>query len=472
MKLKQLCKGIQQIEIRKLKDVSILGMSEDSRVVAPGFLFFAKKGTSQDGSQFLNEAVQSGASAVVTDIYDPFLSVPQVICKDVAALEGVLAARYYGNPAKKMHMVGITGTKGKTTTSYLVRHLFEAMECPCGLSGTVETIAGNHRFFSTLTTHDVIFNHKILKEMQTQGCKAAVLEVSSHGLDQRRVDEIGFNTAIFTNLHADHLDYHQSLDQYVAAKQKLFHMCHGTVIVNADSPFSSFMQGGKKRISVGIEQGEIRAQDIVCHREGISFRVDNVFFHVPLMGRFNVYNVLSAIAVGVDQGWSLSLMSDAFKVFRGVPGRLESVPNEKGLCILVDYAHTGEALKNVLMTLKEVVKGRLIVVFGAGGNRDCARRKQMGEAADEYADIAVVTTDNPRKEDPHQICQEILTGFRSLSSVFVEMDRKKAIEKALGFAKQEDIVLIAGKGHEKIQIFKNSRVAFDDVLVVKEFLVR
>lgn len=472
MKLKKLCDGILGISIRGSKDVNISGLSEDSRMTAPGFLFFAKKGSFQDGAKFVLEAMNAGAAAIVTDLYDPFLSVPQVICSDVAAFQGVLAAKYYGYPAKQLHMIGITGTKGKTTTSYLVRHLFEAMNQRCGLVGTVETIVGDHRFFSQLTTHDVIFNHKILKEMNAQGCKAAVLEVSSHGLNQGRVDEIGFDTAIFTNLHSDHLDYHKTLDQYAAAKQKLFYRSQGTVIVNADNPFSSSMQGGKKRYEVGIEKGDLRAKNVVCNHEGIFFYIEDIHFHLPLMGFFNIYNALSAIAVGIDQGWSLSSISAALKTFGGVPGRLESVPNNQGLCVLVDYAHTGESLRNVLTTLKEITKGKIIVVFGAGGDRDPARRKQMGEAADMYADVSVVTTDNPRREDPYLICKEILTGFRSLKQVVVEMDRKKAIETAINLAKKEDIVLIAGKGHEKVQIFSDRTIHFDDVLVVKEFLMR
>ncbi len=471
MKLKQLCQKIVGID-RKGKDVAILGLSEDSRTVAPGFLFFAKKGASQDGSKFILDAIQNGAAAIVTDLYDPFISIPQVICKDVSSIVGPIAAKYYGYPSTKMHMVGITGTKGKTTTSYLVRHLLESLKKPCGLIGTVETLVKEHRFFSTHTTHDAIFNQKILKEMQVKGCAFAVLEVSSHGLDQKRVEPISFDTAIFTNLHSDHLDYHQTLDRYVAAKQKLFQMCHGTVIVNADSPFSSFMQGGKKRLEVGIEKGDIQAKEVVCNSQGISFKIEDVSFELPLMGRFNVYNALSAIAMGVNLGWTLLSIRDALKTFDGVPGRLEKVFNAKGLNILIDYAHTGESLENVLTTLKPIVKGKLIVVFGAGGNRDPARRHLMGEAAGTYADLSIVTTDNPRKEDPEKICKDILKGFCSKNQVIVELDRKKAIETAIGLATSKDIVLIAGKGHEKVQIFKDRTVHFDDVLVAKECLMR
>jgi UDP-N-acetylmuramoyl-L-alanyl-D-glutamate--2,6-diaminopimelate ligase len=383
-----------------------------------------------------------------------------------------MASKFYGDPAKKLQMIGITGTKGKTTTSYLIRHLLEEMKVPSGLMGTVEILSKNFHSFSKLTTQDVIFNHKMLHQMGKEGCKACVMEVSSHGLSQRRVDEISFDVAIFTNLHSDHLDYHKTLEEYISAKQKLFHQCQGVVIVNADSPFSSFMQGGKKRYEVGIEKGDLRAQEMQILQEGISFSIEGVLFHIPLLGRFNVYNALSSIAFGIDQGWSLSSISSCLRTFQGVPGRLQSIPNQKGITILVDYAHTGESLQSVLATLKSFAKRKIIVVFGAGGGRDPARRKQMGEAAGLYADVSIITTDNPRKEDPQTICQQILEGFSSSQEVVLEMDRKKAIEKAIHLAQEQDIVLIAGKGHEKMQIFADRTIHFDDVLVVKECLMR
>lgn len=458
MKLKDLCR---KMALHGNKETLITGMTEDSRKVAPGFLFFAKKET------FIQEAVSAGARAIVTDLYNPFVDVAQIVVPNVAAVMGSLASRYYGDPSSKLHVVGVTGSKGKTTTTYLVRHVLES----CGLLGGVETIIPSKRFASTFTTHDVIFNHKMLSEMVQTGCKAVAIEVSSHGLVQGRVDAIAFDVGVFTNLYPDHLDYHGTIQNYIMAKQKLFERVERMILCNADDPHASFMKGSARTLSFGVQQGDIRAQDLVCHEEGIAFTIDGVRFHSHLRGKFNVYNLLAATAVGLDAGMNLSAIAEHLQTFAGVPGRLERVPNPRGIHVFVDYAHTGEALASVLAALKESSQGRLIVVFGAGGNRDPNRRKTMGHAAGTYADLAVVTTDNPRKEDPQMICREILSGFRSLDRTVVEMDRKEAIRKALLLARKGDTVLIAGKGHEKVQIFAHQTIPFDDVLVVKEFFM-
>jgi UDP-N-acetylmuramoyl-L-alanyl-D-glutamate--2,6-diaminopimelate ligase len=401
----------------------------------------------------------AGATVIATDLYDPFLSLPQIIHPNIAEIEAKLAARYYGKPADDLLVVGVTGTKGKTTSSYLAKHLLDHLGKPSGLIGTIETILGSHRFFSTHTTHDVITNQKWLKEMVLKGCKAAVLEVSSHGLDQGRVAEIDFDVGIFTNLYPDHLDYHPTLEAYADAKKKLFDQARHAIL-NADSSWAAHMGRGD---TFGIEKGELRAEEIALSQNGTAFTVRGVRFASPLIGRFNIYNALGVIALGLHLKASLPEISAILRTFPGVPARLERIGN-----VFVDFAHTGEALENVLQTLKEIAGGRVIVVFGCGGNRDPQRRTGMGRAADKWADLAIVTSDNPRQEDPAEIARQITTAFAK--PPLVELDRKKAIEQAIALAAPNDLVLIAGKGHERVQIFAHHQIPFDDLAVAKEAL--
>jgi len=473
MKLKQLVKGIPIQEIKGSKEVEITGISADSRTVAPGNLFIAKKGGSFDGTQFIPQAISAGAAAVLTDFYDPFLGVTQLIHQDVRVVEGQLAARYHGDPSKELFVVGITGTKGKTTTTYLVKHLLDGLGKKAGLVGTVETIIGDNRFFSKLTTHDVIANQKILREMVLKGCESVAFEVSSHGLDQGRVDEIEFDVGIFTNLYPDHLDYHPNIDEYAKAKKRLFERTRERAVFNSDSPWWKKMAEGCKADiwTFGVEEkADLQGKNIVFTEKGTEFEVHfqgkKWDFRTKLMGRFNVYNVLGAVAVGLHTGAEMEKMGEILESFETAPGRLESV----GKGIFVDFAHSGEALENVLRTMREIARKRVIVIFGCGGNRDPARRKGMAQAAERFADVPIVTSDNPRQEDPNQICKEILEGFKEPKKAIVELDRKKAISLGVGMMENGDLLLIAGKGHEKIQIFAHQTVPFDDVTVAKEAL--
>lgn len=460
MLLKRLFQNLP-VEIRG-KDIELTGVCSDSRIITPGNLFIAKG----NGSKFIPQAISNGARAILTDLYNPFFSVSQVVCAHPEKIEAVVAARYHDHPSEKLFCVGVTGSKGKTTTTYLCKHLLEKIGLKCGLIGTIETWI-DHRIPSQYTTQDASANQKLLKEMVNLNCKAAVLEVSSHGLDQGRVEEVAFDCGIFTNLYPDHLDYHQSVELYANAKKRLFSMVKGTSILNVDNPWSTFMGKG---ITIGIEkQADIRAEKIVFTEFGTEFTVNGVQCKMPLIGMYNVYNVLSAFALGVIQGKNLSEMSEFFLDFAGVPGRLERVINESGKHVFVDYAHTGESLRQTLETLRKVAKQKLIVVFGCGGDRDKARRLQMAEAAEKMADFAIITTDNPRSEDPEMIVKEIKTGFKK-SNYQVIMDRKEAIQEAISMAKSGDFVVIAGKGHEKEQIFSHKTVSFDDVAIARSCL--
>lgn len=471
MKLKQLIKEIPNLEIKGLKDVEISGLCAHSKFVAPGNLFIAKKGKSYDGTKFILEALDAGAVCVLTDLYDPTLAVTQLIHSDVIYVESLLASFYYGLPSQVLPVIGITGTNGKTTTSYLVKYLLDSLHHLAGLIGTVEWIVGDHHFPSTMTTPDVLTNQKLLKEMIASNCKAAIMEVSSHALDQKRVDPIDFHAAIFTNLTQDHLDYHGTMEQYALCKKRLFDKLLPSkyAIVNQDDPQHAVMIKDCKAtiITYGLHPtADLHALEIQMSQEGthmkIGYQGKYVPFYWKLIGKHNVYNLLAAIATGLSFSFSIEDMLKVFKNFKKVPGRLEKVENQLGFSIFVDYAHTDDALLNVLLALRELKQGRIVTVFGCGGNRDRGKRKKMGQVAQSLSDIVVVTSDNPRNEDPQEIIREILEGMPQKEAVIVELDRKKAIERAIEIARPSDMVLIAGKGHENYQIFSNQKIPFDD----------
>ncbi len=477
MKLKQLLKGIDAGEVKGSREIEITGIASDSRTVAPGNLFLARKGEAHDATQFISQALAAGAAAIATDLYDPFLKVPQIIHPDIRSIEAKLAARYYGDASKHLFVVGTTGTKGKTTTNYLIKHLLDGLGKTAGLMGTIETIIGETRISSSFTTPEAIAIQKTMKEMILKGCKAAALEVSSHGLELGRVDEIEFSAAIFTNLYPDHLDFHQTMENYVRAKAKLFQRVQKIAVLNADSPWAEYMAShcSAPVLTYGIDaEADVRARAVSFSRTGTRFEVDyqgkTAEFRSPLIGRFNVYNLLGAISLGVYLGAELEKIAEILAGFSSVPGRLEPVLSVKGPRVFVDFAHTGEALENVLRTLREIAPKKVHVVFGCGGNRDPGRRKGMAQAAERFADRIVVTSDNPRQEDPESICRQILDAFENPRKAEVELDRKSAIRRAIQSADAEDLVLIAGKGHEKVQIFAHQTVPFDDAAIAKEAL--
>lgn len=491
IKLKKLLKDITGYEVKGSKDTLVTGITSNSKFAAPGYLFIAKKGKTADGSQYIPEAIRAGAAVIVTDLFDPSLKqVVQVIHPNVASIESQLAAAYYENPSQKLLMVGITGTNGKTTTSFVVRNLLEHGFGPCGLIGTIEYIAGEQRYRATHTTPDVITNHKMLREMIRQGCRSAVMEVSSHALDQGRVEQIDFDVAIFSNLTLDHLDYHGSMDNYGEAKRSLFlglgkgrsgKKGNKWAIVNQDSPWSSRMLEGcsAQKLTYGIKNNaDLHAADIQLDKDGthalVSYQGKTVSSFWPLVGRFNVYNCLAAMGVALSQNIPLDLVVTYMSQIPDVIGRLQPVKNHLGLNIYVDFAHSDDALTNVLGTLKEIQgpKGRIIVVFGCGGDRDKSKRPKMAEACGNYADLCIVTSDNPRSENPMKICEEIVKGFTCKDIFEIELDRKVAIRKAIEIATTDDTILIAGKGHETYQIFAHTTFEFDDSKVAAEICIQ
>jgi len=464
MKLKKLFKDLD-VDIRGSKEVEITGISAHSQFVAPGSLFIARKGKVFDGSEFIPKAIESGASAILTDIYNPFLErVIQIIVPNIEVLEVELAKRYYDDPAASLFLVGITGTNGKTTTAYLVHHLLQS----CGLMGTIETIIGKQRHPAQATTSDVVTNYKVLREMVDQKMEAAVMEVTSHALDQNRVEGIQFDLGIFTNLSQDHLDYHGSMEAYKRAKMKFFKHV-SCAIINRDEPEASELQG----VTYGIDsEADFRAVNIKESLDGTQFTLNyqgkTYPFKTKLIGRYNVSNCLAAIAVGVRRGRRITTMQKKLAEFEGIPGRLERITNTRGINLFVDFAHTHKALEHVLSTLKKLKQGKIITVFGCGGDRDQDKRPKMGSSAQKFSDHVIVTSDNPRSEDPMQICHEIAQGLDG--EYCIEVDRKRAIERGISLAREGDIVVIAGRGHEPFQKIGGRVIPFDDRLVASEII--
>lgn len=472
MKLKKLIKDFSSIQVKGLKDIEITGIGSDSKRIAPGNLFVAKRGIKHHGSTFIPDAIASGAVAVLTDIFDPFLKdVVQLIHHDPREIEGALASRFYEDPSCQMLTIGLTGTNGKTTTSYLIKHILDQAKKETGLIGTIEYIIGNTSYPPTHTTPDVTTNQKLLHEMVVKGCQCAVMEATSHALDQRRVANIDFDIAVFTNLTSEHLDYHKTMENYCEAKSHLFTELKpsGLAVINADDPWHSRISAkcSAPVLTFGIDsEADFAAKEVMLTPTGTAFTLvtkqGSYDCITPLVGRFNVYNTLAAIGA-LHQQLPIKTILHSLKTFSAVPGRLQLVPNPLNYKIIVDFAHTDAALENVLSCLSEFKKGKVITVFGCGGDRDRSKRPLMAKVAEKYSDAVIVTSDNPRSEDPLEICKEVSTGFTK--EQWIEVDRYQAIKKAVSMATSEDLILIAGKGHEAEQIFAHTTKEFDDAKV-------
>ncbi len=471
IKLKKLIDGLDIKVVKGTKDTDLVGLTSNSKQVAHGFLYIAKRGKTHDGNQYVTDAIAAGATAILSDLYNPFLEgVTQLITSDTNSMESVLAARFYDNPYEKIFLIGITGTSGKTTTSYMIRHILG----DSGLIGTIESIIGDHRIKSDLTTPDCITCYKLLNEMVLAKLSTGVMEVTSHALSQNRVAGISYDVAVFTNLTPEHLDYHKNMDEYASEKAKLFSMLkpNGTAVINFDDPWNSYMKTDHKIVTYGLKEGaDFRAIDITMDLTGTKFTLqflgEEVVIKTPLIGRFNVYNTLAAIATSYLYHIEIKDIKKRLATLKPIPGRLQSVSCKEGAFVFVDFSHKTDALKNVLETLSSVKKGKLITVFGCGGNRDSEKRPLMAKVAEDYSDLVIVTSDNPRNEDPDEIIRQIQKGFTKKTYV-IELDRKKAIERGLSLLEKGDTLLIAGKGHETNQIFSNKSIYFDDVTVAYE----
>ncbi|MDX6650258.1 MAG: UDP-N-acetylmuramoyl-L-alanyl-D-glutamate--2,6-diaminopimelate ligase [Solirubrobacteraceae bacterium] len=454
--------------------VEVSSLVYDSRQARPGTLFFCVPGFQRDGHDFAADAVQRGAVALVVE--RPLeLGVPEVVVPSVREAMAPAAARFHGDPTSRLRVVGVTGTNGKTTTAWLVRHLLEATGTRTGLLGTVVSVVGGREEPVQRTTPEALDLQATFAEMETAGDRACAMEVSSHALDLHRVDAVHWAAAVYTNLSRDHLDFHGSMEDYFAAKRRLFEASPGAAVVNVDDDHGRRLAGELPgAIGYGVERdAQWRAVDVRSGLTGSSFKVHSpageLEVRSPLPGRFNVLNSLAALAtvaaLGVDPHAAASALAD----FDAVPGRFQPIDEGQEFAVLVDYAHTPDSLENVLSAARELTSGRVIVVFGAGGDRDRGKRPMMGRIAARLADLAVVTSDNPRSEDPQAIIGEIVEG--SGPGVEVVADRREAIARAIEAAQPGDVVVVAGKGHEQGQEFENGRKEpFDDVAVAREAL--
>ncbi|MDD2708989.1 MAG: UDP-N-acetylmuramoyl-L-alanyl-D-glutamate--2,6-diaminopimelate ligase [Verrucomicrobiae bacterium] len=490
MKLKALIEGIQMDEIHGFADVEVAGIEVDSRQTRPGQVFVALKGVKTDGHQFIGEVVGKGVAAVICEqVVGQFPNVTQIRVADSHAALARLAANYYGHPSRRLKMAGITGTNGKTTTSFLLASIFDKAGFPAGVVGTLGCQIGERQLPALNTTPPAHRLQEWLAQMLHAGLKAAVMEVSSHSLVQRRVDEVAWDVAVFTNLTRDHLDYHRDMDEYFRAKRLLFERLEGTgkaavAVFNFDDPrgaeIRAALGNGVKALSFGVARAADVQAELTPEAFGVAgsrFRLvapqGSVEISTPLCGRHNVSNCLAAAAAGLGLGLDLQTVKQGLEAVQNVPGRLERVnggKGKKGFSVFVDYAHTDDALCNVLNTLRPLTKGKLITVFGCGGDRDATKRPLMGKAASEFSDYCLVTTDNPRNEDPAAIVKQIEAGILKDRAYRVVLDRRQAIAEALAMAREGDVVLLAGKGHETYQESRGTRAPFDDRQVAREAL--
>ncbi len=469
-------------------DADITGITYDSRQVEHGFLFVAMKGGSFDGHYFIGGALNAGAVAIVAEreIADvASRGVPYVVVPNGRVAMGEIAAPFYSYPSREMKLIGVTGTSGKTTVTHLVQSIFNASGSPAGLIGTLGARIGDELIETKRTTPESIDLQGILRMMVDRGVKVAAMEVSSHGLYQGRSLGCEFDCGVFTNIARDHLDFHKTPEAYLDAKLILFRdypaMSNKTfhAAINADDPSAGKVIAATKGkiITFGVEsEADIRASDIVVTDKkvefGMTYRNRSARVILPLGGWFNVYNALSASAAAIALGLDLGIVVEGLAAVRRVPGRFESIECGQKFGVIVDYAHTPDELENVLRTAKSLTQNRLISVFGCGGDRDRGKRPIMGRIGAELSDIVVITSDNPRSEDPNAIIEDILQGIpeQKLAKVYVVVDRKEAISEALTRAQAGDLVVIAGKGHENYQIFADRTIRFDDREVAREIL--
>jgi UDP-N-acetylmuramoyl-L-alanyl-D-glutamate--2,6-diaminopimelate ligase len=482
MQLKTLAAAIPVRQIVGTLDRSVESIAYDSRRVQKNGLFVALRGEKADGHDFIGQAIEKGATAVLAERATQNSRVSYLVVENARAALPALAATFYGFPGRRLKLAGVTGTNGKTTTTFLIKHICEKAGLRCGLIGTVRYEIGERILPAIRTTPESLDLQELLAQIANAGCKAAAMEVSSHALAQERTGGLEWDVAVFTNLTQDHLDFHGTMENYFESKVKLFTQLaeqrkkrKTTAIINIDDRYGQQLLGRiEKRVSVvtcgmGV-RADFRASNYRIELGGTSFQLDargrSYLVRVPLIGRFNVANSLAALAAANALGVNLRAAVLSLGKTPQVPGRLEAVPAKRQFQVYVDYAHTPDALLNVIKTLRELEPRRLIVVFGCGGNRDRQKRPLMGRIVDQNADYAIITSDNPRKEDPEAIIADVEKGFRANHHEKI-VDRAAAIARAIAIAQPHDVVLIAGKGHEMYQEFSDHTIPFDDIQVAR-----
>lgn len=477
MRLRELLEGMEVISQTISPDTEITHVCVDSRATQKGSLFVAVPGNRCDGGHYARQAVDRGAVCVVCQSELP-PDLPWVKVRDARLALSQLACRWYGHPSRQLTMLGVTGTNGKTTVTYLLRHILQRTGMKTGLIGTVQNIVGEQTLPAQRTTPDALQIQQLLSAMTKNGCSHAVMEVSSHALDQHRAEGIDFAVGIFTNLTEDHLDYHGTMGCYCDAKAKLFQMSRMGVC-NADDPWTERLLAGASCPSVyyGIHNpAEVWAENIFLHSRSVDFTVctarTRTPVHLGVPGRFSVYNALGAIAACGELGIPPEECAAALATFPGVAGRMEVVPTPgKPYTLLIDYAHTPDALENVLKTVRGFAQNRVIAVFGCGGDREREKRPLMGHIAGKLADLTIITSDNPRTEEPMAIIQDILPGIAGAEDKYiVEPDRRGAIALAMGRAAAGDVIVLCGKGHETYQEIGDKTIPMDEREIVRSLL--
>ena len=478
MKLRELIKNLSIIEMNADDELEISGVSYDSRKTEKGDMFVAIRGFEADGHKFIPKAVENGAAVILCE-EKPSCDIPYVLVSDSRYGLAIVSRDFFGDPASEMTMIGITGTSGKTSSSYLIKHMLESkLDAKVGLIGTNGNMIGDEFLHTEHTTPESYELHKLFRHMADSGCTHVVMEVSSHSLTLERVAGIHFDVALYTNLSQDHLDFHGTMEEYAVAKRKLFSMC-SLGCFNLDDAWADFMRDGAScrtmTFSTEKNEADLVAKDIRLTADGVRFasvsgdEISMTKLGIP--GMFSVYNALGTMSVGLALGLSLADCSDAMSSAKGVKGRLEIVPTGRDFSVVIDYSHKPDALEKVLKTLKPVTRGRLIALFGCGGDRDKLKRPIMGRIAADNADLVVVTSDNPRTEDPDEIIREIVAGMKDKRTpTKVICDRREAIAWAIDNAAPGDVLLLAGKGHEDYQVVGHEKHHMDEREIVSDCL--
>ena len=476
MKLKELVEKLKIKFTNADLETEVSGLCYDSRQATEGYVFVAIKGLESDGHKFIPNAVEKGASVVICE-EAPSVTVPYVLVEDSRLALAYVSAAWFAYPAAHLKIIGVTGTSGKTTSTNLIRHILAENGATVGLIGTNGNWIDQLPVHTEHTTPDSFELNQLFRSMADAGCTHVVMEVSSHALALDRVAGIEYSTAAFTNLSQDHLDFHGSMEEYAAAKRKLFSMCK-TACLNLDDEWATFMMHGMRcrvlTTSTQVAAATIKAADIEMTASGISFTAvtekEDAKISLGIPGMFSVYNALTAISVCMAEGISLRSCAAALATASGVKGRVENVPTAGDYSIIIDYSHKPDALEKVLKTLRPVTRGRLICLFGCGGDRDRLKRPVMGKVAADHSDLVIVTSDNPRTEVPEEIISEILKGMQETSTPYdVICDRVEAIHHAIDIALPGDVILLAGKGHEDYQIIGHTKYHLDEREVVAQY---
>lgn len=457
-------------------DPEITFITDDSRKVKPGCAFVCIRGNHIDGHTLAAKAVESGAAAVIAQA-DTGLSC-QVLVPDTRAAYSLMCEALFHDPAQRLHLIGITGTNGKTTSAFLIKEILDAAGYRTGLIGTVQNMAGDEVFSAQLTTPDPYELNELFQKMVTAGCTHCVMEVSSQALAQQRVAGLRFDIALFTNLTQDHLDYHGTFENYRAAKHKLFEQAEQAVINFDDSSAAAMIEGTKSVVttySIRQDGADFTAKNVRDLPDCVEYELVGSGMigrvHLGIPGHFSVYNSMGALLCAMKAGVPFQQALGALRAAKGVKGRIEVVPTNTDYTVIIDYAHSPDGLENILSSLREIAHGRILCVFGCGGDRDRTKRPKMGSVVARLADVAVVTSDNPRSEEPEQIIADVLEGMREAPiPVHVEPDRTKAIRLAMRLAQKDDIVLLAGKGHETYQVLKAGKIHYDEREIVAQVL--